>query len=102
MLETSTPLMSTPLSEETPVSPAPDDGVTYGYERGAASGIPFLWDDASGMLTSGDREGTFPGMLVERTFAIVWVSRESPVGFTFAPPAACSVEYRGTEIRVRR
>ena len=47
-----------------------DDGLTYAYEKGKCSMIPLLWDDASGTLTIGERSGSYPGMLAERTFVI--------------------------------
>ena len=47
-----------------------DDGLTYAYEKGECSMIPLLWDDASGTLTIGERSGSYPGMLAERTFVI--------------------------------
>ena len=39
-----------------------DDGLTYGYEKGAFARIPLRWNDATRTLTIGKREGTFPGM----------------------------------------
>ena len=62
-----------------------DDGLTYDYERGAFSRIPFHWDDAAKTLTIGRRVGAFPRMLTERTFNIVLVSKAKPVGFSFTP-----------------
>lgn len=47
-----------------------DDGVSYAYEKGAYSFITLHWDDASAVLTIGDRSGTFPGMLAERRFLV--------------------------------
>ena len=47
-----------------------DDGVSYAYEKGAYSVIPIHWDDASAVLTIGERSGTFPGMLFERRFLV--------------------------------
>ena len=47
-----------------------DDGVSYAYEKGAYSVIPLHWDDASAVLTIGERSGTFPGMLSERRFLV--------------------------------
>src|SRR5262245_29182265 len=44
-----------------------DDGVSYGYEKGAFARIPLSWNDAARTLTIGKREGTYPGMLGERT-----------------------------------
>ena len=40
-----------------------DDGLTYGYEKGAFARIPLRWNDATKTLTIGKREGSFPGML---------------------------------------
>ena len=63
-----------------------DDGVTYGYEKGAYATIPIHWDDASRTLTLGERKGSFPGMLETRTFTVVVVDPAHPAGF--APDAS--------------
>ena len=63
-----------------------DDGVTYGYEKGAYATIPIHWDDASRTLTIGERKGSFPGMLESRTFTVVVVDPAHPAGF--APDAS--------------
>ena len=63
-----------------------DDGVTYGYEKGAYATIPIHWDDASRTLTIGARKGSFPGMLESRTFTVVVVDPAHPAGF--APDAS--------------
>ena len=74
-----------------------DDGVTYGYEKGAYATIPIHWDDASCTLTIGERKGTFPGMLESRTFTVIVVDPAHPSGF--APDASgTEVAYEGTEI----
>jgi len=74
-----------------------DDGVTYGYEKGAYATIPIHWDDASRTLTLGERKGSFPGMLETRTFTVVVVDPEHPAGF--APDASgTEMTYEGTEI----
>ena len=52
-----------------------DGNVNYDYEKGLYSMIDFIYDDASGILTIGDRRGAFPGMLQERTFNIIPVSK---------------------------
>jgi alpha-D-xyloside xylohydrolase len=77
-----------------------DDGLTYGYERGASARIPIRWNDATRTLTIGRREGSFPGMLGERTFQVVVVSKQKPVGFSFAPQPDRTVRYRGTAMDV--
>jgi alpha-D-xyloside xylohydrolase len=75
-----------------------DDGLTNGYERGEFSRIPLRWDDAARRLTIGARSGAFRGMLAERTFQVVLVSRERAVPFSFEPPVDRSVRYRGESV----
>jgi alpha-D-xyloside xylohydrolase len=74
-----------------------DDGLTYGYERGAFTRIPIQWNDAARTLTIGRREGSFPGMLRQRTFKIVLVSKASPVGVSPAPPHGGAKRYHGAK-----
>jgi hypothetical protein len=50
----------------------------YGYERGAFTRIPVRWNEATKTLTIGRREGSFPGMLTDRTFEIVFVTKTHP------------------------
>lgn len=47
-----------------------DDGLTNRYEQGAGSRIHFTWDDKSGELHIGAREGTYDGMPARRTFVL--------------------------------
>ena len=53
-----------------------DDGLTYAYEKSESARIPLRWNDATHTLTIGKREGSFDGMLKERTFEVVLVSEE--------------------------
>jgi alpha-D-xyloside xylohydrolase len=48
-----------------------DENDGYAYEKGAHATIAMHWDDAGKTLTIGAREGSFPGMLRERTFKVV-------------------------------
>ena len=73
-----------------------DDGLTYDYEKGAFSEIPIHWDDAAKTLTIGGRKGSFKGMLGKRTFRVVLVSREYPVGFSFEPRKVRFLNYHGS------
>jgi alpha-D-xyloside xylohydrolase len=77
-----------------------DDGLTYGYERGASARIPMRWNDATKVLMIGRPEGSFPGMLTERTFKIVFVTRDKPVGFSFTSTADRTVRYTGRIVAV--
>jgi alpha-D-xyloside xylohydrolase len=78
-----------------------DDGLTYGYEKGAFARIPIHWDDAAKTLTIGKREGKFPGMLAKRTFNVVLVTKDKPAGFSFTPKADQTVTYQGKEVKVK-
>lgn len=77
-----------------------DDGVSYAYEGGAFSKIGLSYDEASSTLTIDDREGAFDGMLSERTFDVIFVTPDSPVGFSFEPMAQTNVTYSGSRVTV--
>jgi alpha-D-xyloside xylohydrolase len=75
-----------------------DEGDSYRYEQGAFSTIPLAWDDRTRTLTIGARQGTFPGMLNERTFRVVAVSAGRAIGME--PSAeAIEIHYSGAEAR---
>lgn len=76
-----------------------DDGLTYGYEKGQYATIPVRWDDASRVLTIGPREGTFPGMLSERSFTVVVADPSDPKPYDPDIPGKV-VSYRGEELKV--
>ena len=48
-----------------------DEGDGYNYEKGTYSVITFHWNDKTHTLTIGQRQGSYPGMLTQRKFAIV-------------------------------
>jgi alpha-D-xyloside xylohydrolase len=77
-----------------------DDGVSYGYEKGASATIPLRWDEAKGALTIGARAGSFPGMLAAREFRVVFVSRTGAIGHSSLPTGARSVRYEGRPVVV--
>jgi alpha-D-xyloside xylohydrolase len=79
-----------------------DDGVSYGYERGAFSTIPLAWDEDTGTLSVGERTGSFPGMLQERTFRVVFVSPGRPLGHASDPAGARELAYDGARVSLRR
>jgi alpha-D-xyloside xylohydrolase len=78
-----------------------DDGLTYDYARGAFSRIPIQWNDTSHTLTIGKRAGAFAGMLKERAFNVVLVSKDKPVGFSFSPVPDRSVKYNGKPVQLK-
>jgi alpha-D-xyloside xylohydrolase len=78
-----------------------DDGETYGHQSGAFTRIPIRYDDASGNVTIGAREGEYPGMVVRRSFNIRWISGPSSSAADFDAPPDRTVRYSGSEVIVR-
>jgi len=67
-----------------------DDGTTYGYEKGSFTHIPMRWNDRKRILTIGERQGLYPGMLTTRHLVIAL-----PDGSTK------QVTYTGSKLAVR-
>lgn len=72
-----------------------DENVNYNYEKGKFARIPMKYDNASGTFTIGQREGEFPGMLQNRNFNIVKVSKDKPVAYDKNAKGK-KVKYNGT------
>lgn len=77
-----------------------DENLNYNYEKGAYAMIPFTYDNAAGTLTIGDRKGSFPGMLKERTFNVIKVSPDHAVGYD-RNAAGVNVKYTGKKVEVK-
>ncbi len=77
-----------------------DEGTNYNYENGACSTIKISFNNKTGELTIGERNGQFEGMLKERTFNIVWISKVSPVKFEAELIPHIEVNYNGSQITV--
>lgn len=58
-----------------------DEGVNYNYEKGKYTEIPFSYNEATGVFSIGERRGEFEGMLKERVFNVVKVSKKNPQAF---------------------
>lgn len=77
-----------------------DEGDNYNYEKGSYASIPISWNETKRMLTIGKRQGTFPGMLRERTFRIVWVGQEHGSGINNIQNADDTIRYDGSAVTV--
>ena len=60
-----------------------DEGVNYNYEKGFHSSIPISYSETNGVLTIGERKGEFKGMLKNRKFVIIAVSKENRKAFVY-------------------
>jgi alpha-D-xyloside xylohydrolase len=72
-----------------------DENDNYNYEKGVYSTIAFHWDDANRRLTIGDRKGSFPGMLKERSFNIVVVGKDHGTGIETTGTPDKVISYQG-------
>lgn len=79
-----------------------DEGTNYNYEKGAFATIPMKYNDATKTLTIGDRGGAFNGMLQQRKFNIVWVTRDSKKGIDGQPVVDETVTYTGKAVSLKR
>ena len=77
-----------------------DDDTTYNYEKGAFSDIEFSYSELKKKLTIAETKGRFPGMLTNRTFKIVWVTKTQPKELQFENVAGDVINYKGKELSV--
>ncbi len=74
-----------------------DENDGYSYEKGVYATIPFHWDDAKQTPTIGERKGTFPAMLTERRFQIVFARENHGAGITAESKPDKVVPYAGKQ-----
>ncbi len=78
-----------------------DENDNYNYEKGVYSTIQFSWNESDRELVIGEREGSFPGMLKERTFKVVLVSDAKGREADLTAVADKVVKYEGNKLVVR-
>ena len=79
-----------------------DNGRNYGYERGESSRIPLAWDERSGELSIGTREGAYPGMQANRELRVRWVDGPRDDAGAVEPKADTVVRYDGKALVVKK
>ncbi len=77
-----------------------DEGVNYNYEKGKYAQISFSYDNKKRQLTIGNRNGDFQGMLKERTFNIVFATKDKPQPFDLKAKGIL-VKYDGKQQTVK-
>ena len=77
-----------------------DEGTNYNYEKGKYSTIDITYDDASRTVSFGARKGQFAGMLKNRRFNVVLVSRDSAKPLNLDNPEGKMVNYNGKAVSV--
>ena len=78
-----------------------DENDNYNYEKGVHATIAMHWDDAAHTLSIGTREGSFPGMLAQRTFRVVLVGPNHGTGIAMSATEEKVVHYTGEKISVK-
>ncbi len=77
-----------------------DEGTNYNYEKGKCATIDIKYDEATKTLTFGKRVGAFKGMLKNRRFNVVVVSRDKAQPLNLINPEGRMVDYSGKEIKI--
>ena len=78
-----------------------DENDNYNYEKGLYSTITFNWNDSSNTLTINDREGTFPGMLEQRRFNFIRVSKNRGSGIDEMEKFDKEIIYNGQKTEIK-
>jgi alpha-D-xyloside xylohydrolase len=79
-----------------------DENTNYNYEKGACAGIPFIYNEASKTLTIGQRQGSFKGMLTQRTFLIKWITKDQAQPLDGKTTTATTpIRYHGEKVMTR-
>ena len=78
-----------------------DEGTNYNYEKGKFATIDITYDDASRTVSFGTRKGQFPGMLKNRRFNVVLITKDAPKALNFDNPEGTMVHYNGKAVSVK-
>ena len=77
-----------------------DEGVNYNYEKGKYATIDITYDDDTKTVKFGARKGSFNGMLKNRRFNIVLITKDAPKPLNLDNPQGIMVQYNGKEVSV--
>ena len=78
-----------------------DEGVNYNYEKGKYATIDITYDDATKTVSFGKRTGSFNGMLKERRFNVVLITKDAPKALNLDNPEGKMVSYNGKAISIQ-
>ena len=77
-----------------------DEGTNYNYEKGKYATINISYSESSKTLTIGARKGSFNGMLQNRRFNVVTISKNHAQSLNLENPQGKMIEYNGAEVKV--
>ena len=78
-----------------------DEGVNYNYEKGKYATIDITYDDATRTVSFGARKGQFNGMLKNRRFNVVLITKDNPTPLNLDNPEGKMVQYNGKAISTK-
>ena len=78
-----------------------DEGSNYNYEKGKYATIDIAYNDASKTVTFGARKGQFSGMLKNRRFNVVLVTKDAAKPLDLENPEGTMVQYNGKQVSVK-
>ena len=78
-----------------------DEGTNYNYEKGKYATIDITYDDAARTVSFGARKGQFNGMLKNRRFNVVLISKDAPKTLNLENPEGKMVNYSGKAVSVQ-
>ena len=78
-----------------------DEGTNYNYEKGKYATIDITYDDASKTISFGARKGQFDGMLKNRRFNVVLITKDAPKPLDLDDPEGKMVNYNGKAVSIQ-
>jgi len=78
-----------------------DEGTNYNYEKGMYATIDITYDDDTRTVYFGARKGKFNGMLENRSFNVVLITKDSPKQLNLENPEGILVQYDGKETSIQ-
>ena len=78
-----------------------DEGTNYNYEKGKYATIDIEYDDEDKTVSFSQRKGQFPGMLKQRQFNVVLVTKDNARPLNLDNPEGTLVQYNGKPVSVK-
>ena len=78
-----------------------DEGTNYNYEKGKYATIDIEYDDEDKTVSFSQRKGQFPGMLKQRQFNVVLVTKDNARPLNLDNPEGTLIQYNGKPVSVK-
>jgi alpha-D-xyloside xylohydrolase len=78
-----------------------DEGTNYNYEKGKYATIDITYNDEAKSVSFSARKGQYAGMLKNRRFNVVLISKDSTKPLNLDNPEGKMVEYKGKAVSVQ-